>query len=120
MPTDLIIMGVSTLSGFFLKYLANQQENTYRLLSKRDDSSDRASSRGGVWIRRFIVVVMMSIFTFIIIAPAFIPELKTVIVDKGWLFTTTTEINGIMYDETTRQILVAIIGYYFGHSSASK
>ena len=120
MTTELMTMGISTVLGFGLKYLAQSQANTYELLKGDRESRIEASKRGGVWIRRFIVLVMMSIFAFIIIGPAFIPDLHTVVVDEGWLWTTTTEIKGIMYDATTKEILLAIIGYYFGVSSASK
>lgn len=120
MTTELLTMGVSTVLGFGLKYLAQSQQNTYTLLKGDRESREEASKRGGVWIRRFIVLVMMSIFSFIIIAPAFIDDLNTVIVNQGWFFTSTTEIKGIIYDDTTRQILLAIIGYYFGTSSASR
>lgn len=120
MTTELLTMGASTVLGFGLKYLAQSQAHTYELLKGDRESRIEASARGGVWIRRFIVLVMMVIFTFIVIAPAFIPGLNTVIVNQGWLWTTTTEIKGIMYDETTKEILLAIIGYYFGTSAASK
>ena len=120
MSLELLTMGGSAIIGWLLKYLANQQENTYKLLQQDEKSREAASARGGVWVRRFIVLVMMSLFAFIIAGPAFLPDLNTVLVSEGWLFTTTTEIKGIMYDVTTREILLAIIGYYFGVSSASK
>jgi hypothetical protein len=120
MSLELLTMGGSAIVGWLLKYLANQQENTYKLLKHDEESREAASARGGVWVRRFIVLVMMSLFAFIIAGPAFFPDLHTVIVNEGWLFTTTTEIKGIMYDATTREILLAIIGFYFGNSSASK
>lgn len=120
MSVELLTMGGSAILGWLLKYMSNQQENTFKLLQKDEESRQAASQRGGVWIRRFIVVVMMALFAFIIIAPAFIPGLNTVVVDKGWLWTSTIEVKGIMYDETTRQIMLAIIGYYFGTSSASR
>lgn len=120
MSMELMTMGGSALLGWLLKYLANQQENTYKLLQQAEDSREAAASRGGVWVRRFIVLVMMSIFTFIVVAPAFIPGLNTIIVNEGWFFTTTTEIKGILYDDTIREILLAIIGYYFGSSAASR
>lgn len=120
MSMELLTMGGSAILGWLLKYLSNQQENTFRLLKQDEESRQAASARGGVWIRRFIVLVMMSLFAFIIVGPAFIPGLNTVLVDQGWLWTSTIEIKGIMYDETTRQIMLAIIGYYFGVSSATK
>ena len=120
MSMELLTMGGSAILGWVLKYLANSQENTYKLLKHDEESRQAASARGGVWIRRFIVLVMMSLFAFIIVGPAFIPGLNTVLVDQGWLWTSTIEIKGIMYDATTREILLAIIGYYFGTSAASK
>lgn len=120
MSVELMTMGGSALLGWLLKYLSNQQENTFKLLKQDEESREAASKRGGVWVRRFIVLVMMFIFTFIVVAPAFIPGLNTVIVNEGWFFTTTTEIKGIVYDQTIREILLAIIGYYFGTSAATK
>lgn len=117
---ELLTMGGSAILGWLLKYLANQQENTYKLLQQDEKSREAAASRNGVWVRRFIVLIMMSLFAFIIAGPAFLPGLNTVVVNEGWLWTTTTEIKGIMYDATTREILLAIIGYYFGSASASK
>jgi len=73
----------------------------------------------GVWVRRFIVLVMMLLLVFIIVAPAFL-DVNTVLVDEGWFFNTTTEIKGIMYDATTRTILTSIIGFYFGTSAGSR
>ena len=119
-PVELLTMGASTLGGFALKYMANSQANTAFLLGK--DIESRQEARGdmnGVWVRRFIVLVMMSLLAYIVVAPSLI-DANAVIVDKGWLFTTTTEVKGIMYDDTIRMILTSIIGFYFGTSAASK
>ena len=119
---ELITMGVSTLGGFALKYMATQAEHRHQQMMDLMDSQNRAESVDGgqgKYVRRFIVLVMMSLLAFIVVAPAFM-DVNTVLVDQGWLFTTTTEIKGIIYDDTIRQILVAIIGFYFGTSAASK
>jgi len=122
MPVELITMGISTLGGFALKYWATQADYRHQQFMDLMDSQNRAESVDGgqgKYVRRFIVLVMMSLLAFIVIAPAFM-DVNTVLVDKGWFFTTTTTIEGIIYDDTIRQILVSIIGFYFGTSAASK
>ncbi len=123
MPIELLTMGVSTLGGFALKYMATQAEHRHEQfldLMGSQERADKVDGGEGKYVRRFIVLVMMLLLTFIVVAPAFMPGVNTVIVDEGWLFTTTTEVKGILYDNTIRQILVAIIGFYFGTSAASK
>jgi len=121
-PIELMTMGVSTIGGFALKYMATQARYRHEQFLDLMGSQERANkvdNGQGVYVRRFIVIVMMALLAFIVVAPAFM-DVNTVLVDEGWLFTTTTEIKGIMYDGTIRHILVAIIGFYFGTSAASK
>ena len=123
MPIELLTMGVSTIGGFALKYMATQAQNRHEQfmdLMGSQKRADKVDGGEGKYVRRFIVLVMMSLLAFIVVGPAFLPGVNTVIVDEGWLFTTTTEVKGILYDNTIRQILVAIIGFYFGTSAASK
>jgi len=119
-PIELITMGVSTVGGFILKYMANSQENTARLLDRdRESRIEAREDKNGVWVRRFIVLVMMSLLAYIVVAPSLM-DANAVIVDKGWFWTSTTEVKGIMYDDTIRMILTSIIGFYFGTSAASR
>lgn len=119
---ELITMAASTVGGFVLKYLANQaayrQEQFLNLMASQE-RADKVDGGQGKYVRRFIVLVMMSLLTFIVVAPAFM-DINTVMVETWWIFTSTTEVKGIIYDETIRQILVAIIGFYFGTSAAQK
>ena len=122
-PVELITMGASAIGGFALKYMATQAQNRHEQfmdLMSSQNRADKVDGGEGKYVRRFIVLVMMGLLAFIVVAPAFLPDVNTVIVDKGWFFTTTTEIKGIVYDNTIKQILVAIIGFYFGTSAASK
>ena len=122
MTTELITMGVSTLGGFALKYMSTQAYYRHQQmmdLMGAQERADKVEGGQGKYVRRFIVLVMMSLFAFIIIGPAFL-DINTILVDEGWLWTTTTEIKGIIYDNTIREILVAIIGFYFGTSAASR
>jgi len=117
---DLLTMGASTIVGFVLKFIANSQANTALLLSKDIEARKEArADKNGVWVRRFIVLVMMSLLTYIVVAPSILDS-NAVLVREGWFWTTTTEVKGILYDDTIRQILVSIIGFYFGTSAASK
>jgi hypothetical protein len=122
MSIELITMGVSTLGGFALKYLATQAQyrhEQFRDLMKAQDRAEKADGGQGKYVRRFIVLVMMSLLVFIVAGPAFL-DINTILVNEGWLWTTTTEIKGIIYDNTIREILVAIIGFYFGTSAATR
>ena len=121
-PYELITMGASAIGGFALKYMATQatfrHEQMMDLMGARAQANEVDNGQG-VYVRRFIVIVMMSLLTFIVVAPAFM-DVNTVLVDEGFFFTTTTEVKGIIYDNTIRHILVAIIGFYFGTSAADK
>jgi len=117
-PLDLLSMAISTLGGF---YLTNKAETARYLHEERVQNrlsvEEARNDSNGVWVRRFIVLVMMGLYSFIVIAPALI-DANAVIVDEGWFFTTTTEVKGIIYDDTMRMVMTSIIGYYFGQSSA--
>lgn len=122
MSTELLTMGVSTLGGFALKYLSVQAHYRHQQmmdLMGSQERADKVDGGQGRYVRRFIVLVMMSLLAFIVIGPAFL-DINTVLVNDGWFWTTTTEIKGIIYDNTIREILVAIIGFYFGTSAAGK
>lgn len=121
-PVELITMGASAVGGFALKYMATQAQNRHEQFMDLMGSQDRANlvdGGEGKYVRRFIVLVMMSLLAYIVVAPSLM-DANAVLVHQGWFFTTTTEIKGIVYDDTIKQILVAIIGFYFGTSAASK
>jgi len=119
-PLEILSMLVSTLGGFFLTHKANEAERLHEERTYRADSIREArDDTNGVYVRRFIVLVMMSLLSYIVIAPSLI-DANAVIVSEGWFFTTTTEVKGIVYDDTIRMIITSIIGYYFGSSSAAR
>jgi hypothetical protein len=73
MTPELIAMLGGGLSGFVMKLIGAQMEHQARafdrMLQKQglaDESADRASARGGVWIRRGLVAIT---FFAIIVAP---------------------------------------------------
>jgi hypothetical protein len=73
MTPELIAMLGGGLSGFVMKLIGAQMEHQARafdrMLQKQglaDDSADRASARGGVWVRRSLVAIT---FFAIVVAP---------------------------------------------------
>ncbi len=121
MPIELLSMGGSALFGFAFKYMANSQQDRHDQMMAISQATKAArDDENGVWTRRFIVVVMMFLLSFIVTAPALLEGVNTVVVDQGWFFTTTTEIKGIVYDETIKSILISIIGFYFGGAAANR
>lgn len=119
-PIDLIVMGVSALGGFLLKNSANNSERLHeeRLAYTKSVEAARNDSNG-VIVRRFIVVVMMSLFAFIIIGPAFL-DVSTVVLEDTWYGTKQIIVDGIIYDDTIRMTIMSIVGFYFGTSSAGR
>ena len=119
---ELIALAISTIGGFILKYVGVQahyrhQEMLDAMVSRAQ--ADLIDGGQGRYTRRFIVLVMMSLLVFIVVAPALL-DTNAIIVREGWFWTTTTEVKGIVYDDTIRLILVSIIGFYFGTSAASR
>jgi len=120
-PIELLSMGGSALAGFLFKYIANAQQDRHDQMMAIAKATEVArNDENGIWPRRFIVFVMMSLLSFIVVAPALLPGVNTVVVDQGWFFTTTTEVKGIVYDETIKSILISIIGFYFGGAAANR
>ena len=137
MPLELISMGLSAGLGFLFKLIATNQEakrEQFNMLIKREQVAEesRQSARqmqnpAAAYIRRFIVITMMSILAFIVVAPAIDPTLTTNIITEienpgflgigGGKEIVIAMVSGIMYDETIRSILASIIGYYFGTST---
>ena len=66
MTPELLAMLGGGVSGFVMKMIAHQTENQARLFERMiqkqvaaDDSADRASARGGVYMRRFITAAVI-------------------------------------------------------------
>jgi hypothetical protein len=136
-PLELISMGLSAGVGFLFKLIATNQaakRDQFNMLIQKEKFAEesRQSARqmqnpAAAYIRRFIVITMMSILAFIVVAPAIDPTLTTNIVTEienpsflgfgGGKQIVIAMVSGIMYDETIRSILASIIGYYFGTST---
>ena len=129
MTTELIAMLGGGASGFIFKLIgqlvSNQQATVKAMLSKQkiaDDSHDRASSRGGEWVRR---VIVCTVLFAVVIAPfilAHSPEGVTVGQESKGFFglfggTKYQTLNGYLILPEIRQTVLAIVGFYFGSST---
>jgi len=106
---------------------ANKQSN-----ESYDSATDRVSISAGKWVRRGIVI---AILFGTILAPFLLPffEVPTVVeieeTRRQWwdifglagTFTTTTlePVDGYLMIKENRQILISIVGFYFGNAVAA-
>lgn len=133
-------MGASATMGFVFKLLANHQENKrdeFKMMmaqhTRVEESRKNArkhQSAGSAFIRRFITITMMSLLTFLVVAPTIDPSITTNIITEierpsffgfgGGKEIIVTVVSGMLYDDTIRSILSSIVGYYFGSSTAQR
>lgn len=140
MPTELISLIAGSATGFIFRYMAEKRqseaENFKRLLDankQTTDNQDRAVQRvpvdAGKAVRQ--IIVLMVLFGTIA-APFVLPffGIPTVVeVNKTnpeilfGLIPETQEtifqtVNGYLFTQENRQILVSIVGFYFGSAAA--
>ena len=134
-PEFLTLIG-STLTGFLFKYWAEKRQDQKELYermiggSKRqDESHDLAIARVGVdagkAIRRLIVVtILFGTIMAPFILPFFgIPTVVEITEKDGTFFgfgggesISFHEVYGYLFTEENRQVLLAVVGFYFGQA----
>jgi len=142
MPTELISLIGGSLTGFLFRFMAqksqDQKEIFERLIAANKqtaENQDKAAKRVpldvGKGVRQLIV---LTVLFGTIAAPFILPFFGVptfVEVDSsnpealfGLIPETTkkyfVEINGYLYTSENRQILVAIVGFYFGTAAAGR
>ncbi len=142
MPTELISLIGGSLTGFLFKFMAqksqDQKEIFERLITankQTTENQNKAAQRVpldvGKGVRQLIV---LTVLFGTIAAPFILPFFGVptfVEVDSsnpealfGLIPETTkkyfVEINGYLYTSENRQILVAIVGFYFGTAAAGR
>jgi hypothetical protein len=139
-PPELLTMGFGTVTGFLFKFMAErakQREQQFKMMIqsrelavKEADAASKRDGESGKWVRRFIV---MSTMFGVILAPFVLalfdyPIFMQITEEKnkyvfglfgGGTETKFVELGGYLIIPEVRQTLSAIIGYYFGQSSAS-
>lgn len=127
MDIELLSLLGGSVAGFVMKFIATMagnQANQFKMLLEAqgvaDDSHDRASARGGVWVRRVIVAVILFA---VVVAPyilAYSESGVTVFTEYKILGIFPTAkwetLQGMALLPEVRQSLLAIVGFYFGSS----
>ena len=128
MTPELLAMLGGGVSGFVMKFMAQQAQNQaaqFEMMLKRqgvaDKSADKAAARGGVWMRRLITV---SVLLAIIALPAVFAFTNIPVTlreeSKGFLglFESVKWVHtqGYLILPEVRQTALAIVGFYFGSS----
>jgi len=142
MPTELISLIGGSLTGFLFRFMAqksqDQKEIFERLIAankQTTENQDKAALRVpldiGKGVRQFIVLTMLF---GTIAAPFILPffgvptfvEVDTTNPEGlfGLIPETSkkyfVEVNGFLYTSENRQILVSIVGFYFGTAAAGR
>jgi len=140
MPTELISLICGSATGFLFRYMAEkraaEQENFKRLLDankQTTENQDKAAQRvpldAGKAVRQIIV---LAVLFGTIIAPFVLPffNIPTVVeviqTHPEVLFglipetkeTIFQSVTGYLFTQENRQILLAIVGFYFGNATA--
>ena len=140
-PAELITLIGGSVTGFIFRHMAenrkNAQENFQRVMElnkHKEESRNKAVERVpidmGKGVRQTIV---LAILFGTILAPFVLPffGIPTIVeiehTSPEWLFglipsSTTTlfqTVNGYLFTTENRQILVSIVGFYFGSAAAS-
>jgi hypothetical protein len=127
MDIELLSLLGGGVSGFVMKFIAtmaSNQANQFKMMLEAqgvaDDSHDRASARGGVWVRRAIVAVILFA---VVVAPyilAYSNSGVTVFSEYNFLgiipVAKWETLQGMVLLPEVRQSLLAIVGFYFGSS----
>ena len=140
-PTELISMIGGGLTGFLFKYMAQKSQDQKEMFNQliqsnrqttenQNQAVQRVSIDSGRIVRQVIVLtVLFGAFAAPFILPFFgVPTFIEVDVKNpeaifGLIPETTkkafVEINGFFWSSENRQILLSIVGFYFGTAAAS-
>ena len=128
------------LAGFLFQLIAQGQADRAKILElaikkqeSEDNSADKASKRdinGGKFIRRFIVIIVLTsllVFPMILTLIDLPTIVQTVSPSRsffgifywgGW--SRFYEIRGYLISDELKTATLAIVGYYFGNASAKR
>ena len=128
MTPEIIALLGGGVSGFVMKLIAAQteaQQRNFEMMLKRqaaaDESADRASARGGVWMRRVIAMLVMFAVVVVPLIAGFTDEGLTIGNEsKGFLGVfggiKWKTLDGFVMLPEVRQALLVILGFYYGSS----
>ena len=141
MPMELLSMIGGSVTGFVFRYLAEKRQNdkdiferlinaNKQITENQDKAVQRVPLDAGRFVRQVIVlVVLFGAFAAPFILPFFgIPTFVEIDVQNpeaifGLVPATArkafVEINGFFWTAENREILLSIVGFYFGSAAAS-
>ena len=140
-PTELISLLGGGFTGFLFRYMAQKSQDQKELFTQMmsankqtTDNQDRAVERVSLDSGRVVrQVIVLGVLFATLLAPFILPFFGTptfVEVDAttpeglfGLIPSSTrkffVEINGYLFTSENRQILLSIVGFYFGSAAAS-
>ena len=128
MTPEIVALLGGGVSGFVMKLIAAQaeaQQRSFEMMLKRqgvaDDSADRAEARGGVWMRRFIALMVVFAVILVPVIAALAGDGLTVETQKGGFLglfkgVQWKTLDGFVMLPEIRHALLVILGFYFGSS----
>ncbi len=130
MTPELLSLLAGGASGFVMKLIASQQAHSQAMFERSlvaaeaaDLSADKAAARGGIWMRRFIVVSVMLAVIYFPLVVSMLNGVTTIETERApWdLFGIFTggfeEVKGYLIMPEVRTAVLAIIGFYFGQGT---
>ncbi len=130
MTPELLSLLAGDASGFVMKLIASQQAHSQAMFERSlvaaeaaDLSADKAAARGGIWMRRFIVVSVMLAVIYFPLVVSMLNGVTTIETERApWdLFGIFTggfeEVKGYLIMPEVRTAVLAIIGFYFGQGT---
>ena len=140
-PTELISLLGGGFTGFFFRYMAQKSQDQKEMFNQlmasnkqTTENQDRAVQRVSIDSGRVVrQVIVLGVLFATLLAPFILPFFGTptfVEVDAttpeglfGLIPSSTrkffVEINGYLFTSENRQILLSIVGFYFGSAAAS-
>lgn len=131
----ILTMGGASVLGFALTFMDNirqdKAEERKFLIARAEQkelSMQQAEKRGGIWMRRFVVFVLISLFAVISLGMYQPTNVMNVIEGNSYLwgliqFADTIEvttIEGALIDDTLKTSILSIIAFLFGQDTARK
>ena len=128
-------MGGSAVLGFALTFMDNVRQDKAderkHLLKQHDNkefSMQNADKRGGIWMRRFVVFILITLFAVISLGLYEPTNLVNTIKGDSYLwglieFAPTTEVitlQGALIDDTLKTSILSIIAFLFGQDTARR
>jgi len=138
MPMELLSLIGGSAAGFLFRFLAqksqDQKEMFQQLMAanrQTTDNQDKAAQRVGIDVGRCVrQLIVLSVLFATFLAPFVLPffgvptfvevdATQTNLLGPDLLKKYFVEINGYLFTSENRQILLSIVGFYFGSAAAS-